>query len=659
MSHTQRFFTVSLAALLTVVFAPHPAQAKLGDVKTWMSKVYGGDGLVATEAFLDNPQGFTADSQCNLYVADTQNYVVRKITNSDGKISTIIGSGRYAYGVGSNRVKTSFRNPVDIEIDAAGNKYVTDQLNGMITVSSATSTKLWISKLDYPQGTAITGTYLYIADTNRGKILRATLADRATPTLATKLTVVAKISKPGKMALLGGYLYVVNSNFTKLSKVNLASGIVTNVKTGLTELEGVTVYNDLVYFISGTNGTMNQFWKYNPADGQVTLVSDVPENEWYNHASDLLFCNNQLYFLFRAGSSIYKTDTDSTNPVRIAGLHRWGDLDGTRLKAILGRPTYLALSPDKAKLFLLENHKIKTYDFATKTLTFLVGHANDNYTDGIGDKARFSGVVQFAVSLRATKLYLADRYNNRIRVLDVASQTLSTLTGAGLKNMYDNQTNGYASGGPCAGTMITGAAGCAYFNRPTGIALSTDGRTLYVADSSNNRIRKVDVNTGQVSLLAGGSRGFIDGTGSRAKFRKPYTLLLSPNGKTLYVVDLGNHAIRSIDLKTKKVTTLLGIGRAGFRNGALKNAQISYPNYLAWGPNGSLMLSESGSRRVRMINLRTKTISTLAGSGQAGFVNGPGRTASFGNPSGMVMLNSSTLLVADRPNDLIRSISLK
>ncbi len=641
-------------AVLTAMFSLFmtsvlPVAAKVGDVRTFFSKTYGGDGGDANSAFLDTPQGFLADSSCNLYIADTGNYVIRKIDTSN-IITTYAGSNKYDKNNGALRT-ASFRSPTDIVMSSTGEFYVSDADTNSIRLISGSVVSTWLSNLKQPQGVATDGTSLFVSDTGHNKILKVNLTTKSASTLAT-------LTSPGKMVILNGTIYVVHAGYTALAAVDMTTGNVTDLKTGMQDTEGVTTYNSQIYFISGTNGTWNSLWQYNPSGGAITLLQNVPETEWYNHASDLLFCGGKMYILFKAGSSIFTADLDGSNPVKIAGLHRWNDRNGALSQALTGRPTAMALSPDGKKVYLIENEKIKVINLKAKTLSFLAGHADDNYVDGVGGAARFSGVQQIVMSPGGTKIYLADRNNNRIRVFDLKTLTLSTLTGAGGFNLFNGTANAYAEGGPCTTTTL-GVAGCAYFDRPTGIAISKNGKTLYVADSFNHRIRTVDVATGKTKLLAGsGISGMKDGVGSAARFKRPSNLLLDKNGLTLYVVDSSAHAISAINLHTKKVTRLMGTGKAGYLDGKWNQAVLSYPDTLSYGPAHTLLLTEVGSQRVRTIDLTKKTISLAAGSGQRGNANGDKSHATFNQPRGVLLISPHTALVADQLNDLIRTINL-
>ncbi len=627
------------------------AKPKFGTVGTFLGRIYAGDGLDANSAYLDNPKGFTADSNCTFTIADTLNNIIRQIDGTTNIMTRLAGTGHYLATNGP-ALKAAFKAPQDVEIGPNGEFYITDTENGSIRLLKDGIVTPWLKNLKLPTGTTISGSTLFIGDTGNSRILKATIPDGA-------VTVVTNISSPGKMVVYGDYLFVVNAKNTRLSRVHATTGETVVIKDGLTDVDGVAVYNGKIYFVASDRGMYNEVWRYDPTTGEIVMLIRVVETEWYNHASDILFCKDKMYLLFSSGSSIFRLEVDATNPVKIAGIHRYGDTDGGKNDLVLGRPKALILSKDKTKLYIVENHRFKVYDLATGTLSFIAGSPMDNWRDDIGNQARTSGPTQAVLSSDGKRLWFADKNNNRIRSLIIDEARLETLTGAGAINQFAGERNGYAEGVACS-TETKGVAGCAYFDRPTGVAISQDGKTLYVTDTDNYRIRTVDLATGATSLLAGGEKGFKSGVGSAAKFKSPTNLLLSSDGKKLFVVDVGNHAIRQIDLATNKVTTIVGSGKAGYREGKFKHARLSFPDSLALGPNSTtLLMSEVGDQRIRIIDLKKKEIRLAAGSGQRGSVNGAANKATFNNPKGMVLLSSKVLLVADLVNDLIRVVRLR
>lgn len=645
-----RLFVLTLAAL-GLFTAVSPVSARVGQVSTWLGKLYIGDGGDANNATLDGPRGFTADSLCSLYIADTANHVIRKIDGGTNVITTFAGTGQY--GLINGAVKSAtFKLPSDVALGPNDELFVTDSDSTVLRRIFGGQVTTWLTGLLNPGGVAIDGTNIYVSDTGRNRVLKGSTAAKTATVLA------GNIKAPGKLLVSGNNLYLVYNGGKSFGRVDLTSGTLTALKTDFYNADGLELHNGLIYIVSGLHGVLNEIVTYDPTSGTFTTIKSVFETQWYNHASDITFCGSSMRLLFSGGSSVFSAAENGSSEVKIAGVTRWNDLDGPRATARVGRPWLLTLSPDKQKLYLFANQHLKQVNLKTNILSPITGGQADNYVDGPADIARVSGPTQMVLSPKGTVIYIADRNNNRIRAFNRKTNVMSTLTGAGNFNAFNETRNAYAEGAPCT-TADLGVAGCAYFDRPMGLAISKNGKTLYVADSDNHRIRTVDVATGQTAILAGtGKSGLKNGAANKARFKRPVSLLLSSNGRTLYVVEWGNHAIRTIDLVTKRVATMVGNGQAGYRDGNFRNARLSLPNYLANGPKNVLYLSEGGSLRIRALNTATKRITTLTG-GKKGSRNGSPSVASFSNPRQLVMLNNSTLLVADDGNDMIRAVSLK
>jgi len=181
--------------------------------------------------------------------------------------------------------------------------------------------------------------------------------------------------------------------------------------------------------------------------------------------------------------------------------------------------------------------------------------------------------------------------------------------------------------------------------------------TMYIADAGNHRIRKIDLSSGAVTTFAGADAGFADGTGTSARFNHPAGLVTGADGK-LYVNDYGNNRIRSIDPVTATVVTIAGNGTAGTVDGIGANARLSALSDIAAAADGMLYFTQnSDSHAVRQLNPATGQVTTLAGGTGAGLVDGPGSTAKFFFPAGLVAINGA-LYIADSANEVIRRINL-
>ena len=206
---------------------------------------------------------------------------------------------------------------------------------------------------------------------------------------------------------------------------------------------------------------------------------------------------------------------------------------------------------------------------------------------------------------------------------------VTTLAGSG--------TDGYGDG---AGT---GAS----FNWPTGVAVDSS-LNVYVADSDNHKIRKI-TSAGVVTTLAGsGSSGSADGTGTLASFSYPKGVSVDTEGN-VYVADTNNSKIRKIT-QGGVVTTLVGSGSSGSVDGTGTLASFSYPWGVAVDNSGNAYVADSDNHKIRKIT-SAGVVTTLAGSGSSGSVDGTGTLASFSYPKGVAVDTGGNLYVTDNEVD--------
>ncbi|WP_158288295.1 NHL repeat-containing protein [Mucilaginibacter psychrotolerans] len=206
--------------------------------------------------------------------------------------------------------------------------------------------------------------------------------------------------------------------------------------------------------------------------------------------------------------------------------------------------------------------------------------------------------------------------------------------------------------GAIAGGFLDGIGTAALFQNPMGIATDAAG-TVYVADSFNSAIRKITTD-GHVTTLAGnGSLGFIDGTAETAKFYSPSGLAVDAAGN-VYVADLGNNAIRKVT-PTGTVTTLAGSGDAGYADGTGSAATFNTPRGVAVDANGNVYVADYGNNLIRKITA-AGVVTTIAGSRTTGYANGTGTDANFNKPTGITLDATGNIYVAEPLNNAIRKI---
>lgn len=199
---------------------------------------------------------------------------------------------------------------------------------------------------------------------------------------------------------------------------------------------------------------------------------------------------------------------------------------------------------------------------------------------------------------------------------------------------------------------LDGAAELARFNDPFGLAYDPSGN-LYVADGGDsNSIRKISP-AGMVSTLAGSHEGYADGAGANAAFHTPSGLALDASGN-LYVADTGNNRIRKIT-PLGLVSTLAGSGKPGYLDGAASQAQFNGPIAVAVDLHGTVYVADTYNDKIRVITSDGQ-VTTLAGGDKPGYRDGNAQDALFDTPSSLVVNSAGELFVADTRNNAIRKI---
>ena len=233
-------------------------------------------------------------------------------------------------------------------------------------------------------------------------------------------------------------------------------------------------------------------------------------------------------------------------------------------------------------------------------------------------------------------VYVASSRNNTVTAIDVASHAIRLVAGETFK---EGNNDGSATG--------------AHFNSPEGIALI--GNSLYVVDTNNSDIRKIDLGAQQVTTVAGQANisGTEDGPATEAHFNLPTAL--ATDGHDLFVCDSSNSTVRKISLSERKVTTIGGQAQtSGKDDGPIAKSSFSNPRGVA--TDGKVVfVADTGNDKIRKIDLGSSTVSTLAGTGEEGNTDGPPDKATFNNP-GAMCLNGGNLYVMDSDNHAVRKI---
>jgi len=273
------------------------------------------------------------------------------------------------------------------------------------------------------------------------------------------------------------------------------------------------------------------------------------------------------------------------------------------------------------------------------------------------DKSRLD--TPFAIELDAAgNGYIVELDGGRVHNLD-PSGNLTTMGGA----PGDRATRGKPADPKLAYTGDGGPVASATFNGMHNLAVNPDGN-LYLADTWNNVVRKVDHKTGLVTTFAGtGEKGYKGdgGPASKAAFNGTFCVTFNPAFDTLHVTDLGNKRIRAIDMKTGAITTVAGNGKSGAPPDAAlaKASPLTDPRAAAADRKGNLYILERGGHALRMVSPDGK-IKTVAGrSGKAGKADGSAEESSLNGPKHLCIDHDDNVIIADAENHLVRRYDAK
>lgn len=369
----------------------------------------------------------------------------------------------------------------------------------------------------------------------------------------------------------------------------------------------------------------------------------------------------------------YKANTTVST---MAGSGAAGSANGYRTSASFNVPVIAVggQGPNRLSYFISDNanHAIRVMRADGMVETFAGSPGSPGFADGVGTAARFSGPHQIATDANGN-IFVADTSNRRVRRITPLGE-VTTIAGTGVTGSTD------------------GAGNVATFGALAGIAVTSDGNRIYVADTSNHTIRRIrytasgprDLATSydvETVLGMAGSSGFVDGEGANARFNAPTHLAINNSlyNPVVFVADLNNHAIRRFEDSSfgfPTVRTIAGTNVAGNVDGVGAVARLTSPYGISWVPISSEMHALVVSEAVTNHQIRVITyvpgnepsqdgnyyVITLAGTNASGYVDGDGNAARFNGPGGVYAKRADgpalTVLIGDRNNHRIRMLTV-
>lgn len=600
------------------------------------------------------PQGVAVDKAGNVYVTDSLNETIRKVT-PEGAVTTLAGLAGSLGTVDGRGDKARFNDPTGIAVDREGNLYVADSaddtirkvtpegmvttLAGMVNVSGSKdgkgSTARFGSMFGGPSGVAVDGAgNIYVADEANQTIRKITPVGLVT-TLAGVAGSQGTNDGPAKVARFhdpegvtvdkSGNLYVADFNNHTIRKVT-PKGVVTTL-AGL----------------AGSLGCVD-------GKGSAARFGGIPS---FGPSGVAVGTDGNIYVADIGNNVIRKVTPDGVVTTLAGSASGTGSTDGTGTVASFRYPGGAAV--DKAgNVYVADtgNDTIRkmTPQGAVTTLAGLAGQRGS--VDGTGSNARFTDPFDVTVD-SSGNVYVADEGNDTIRKV-TPEGVVTTLAGlAGNFGSTDGTGSAARFGSKDGG--------------PSGVAVDGAGN-VYVTDTQNHTIRKVtpagvvttlagNVSMSEYGWLTGGSK---DGVGNEARFNYPWGIAVDDAG-TIYVADSLNHTIRKVT-PAGVVSTLAGqtgltgpasLANVGSADGNGNAARFWGPHCLAVDSAGNVYVADAGNRTIRKIT-PAGVVTTLAGQvGSNGNADGTGSEARFGYPAGVTVDGAGNVYVVNSDNSTI------
>jgi sugar lactone lactonase YvrE len=551
-----------------------------------------GDGGPAREANLYAPIVATPDVFGNLLIADYFNHRIRKVNASTGVITTVGGTGVPGFsGDGGPAINAQLSYPASVAVDLSGNIFLADSGNNRVRRIDGSTDII----------TTVAGDGLFGFSGDFGPATSARLND------------------PIDVAVDAfGNLFIADYGNHAIRRVDVETGIITTVAgTGVAGFSG-----------DGGPATAAQL------NGPSGVALDGDGNLFIADS------NNQR---------IRRVDAVTGNISTVAGngmIGFSGD-GGPATTAKLAFPYSIAV--DQGNLYIADynNYRLRLVDGGGNIST-VAGNGSTNFCcDGYpATSASLFGPEGAAVDPNGN-LIITDSSNNRLRMVDT-SGNVSTIGGTGVA--------GYGGDG---GPAINGQ-----FNYPQNVVLDTAG-DVFFCDYNNNRIRRVDASTGIVTTVAGtGVAGFSGdgGLATSARINAPNGLAIDASGN-LFIDDSSNRRIRKVDAATGIITTIAGNGATGFSGDGGRATLASFSDFtagVAVDPSGNVFIADLHNNRVRRIDVDTDIITTVAGNGSAGVGGdgGPATSAAVGQPYGLAVDFFGNLYIGQVNNNRVRRVQL-
>jgi sugar lactone lactonase YvrE len=568
---------------------------------------YSGDGGRATSAQLSGPTGMAVDSAGTIYIADAGNHRIRKVTPA-GIISTVVGNRNSGYSRGGGLATTAQLNP--------SHGIITTYVGPSLPVNG---TKAITQAIDYPGAVAADGAGgFYVSSPYQNRIY--------------------KVASDGSISLkagVGANGYSGDGGSATAAQLNGPLGVAVDSAGNLYIAD---IYN-------------NRIRKVTPAGIISTVAGNgISANSGDGGLATAAQLNSPTNVAIDSAGNLYIADSDRIRKVTPSGIISTKVMNvGVRLSFILPKAMGIAVD-STGNLYLVDSARIRKVTPAGISSTVagngLGGYSGDG---GLATVAQLNSARAVAVD-SAGNLYIADAGNQRIRKVTTAG-IISTVAGAG------NETRSFRELG--GGSGDGGLATAAQLYNPSSVAVDSAGN-IYIADSLNHRIRKVTP-AGIISTVAGNGTSGFSGDGGlaiAAQLNSPDNVAIDSK-RNLYIADTVNNRIRKVT-RAGIISAVAGkeIGGYSGDGGRATAAQLNKPTGVAVDSKGNLYIADSQNYRIRKVTA-AGIISTVAGNGTRGYSGDGGLAteAQLNSPRGVVVDSKGDLYIADSQNCRIHKVT--
>jgi uncharacterized protein (TIGR03437 family) len=566
--------------------------------------------VTATGVSVGQPQRATSDASGNIYFASSNNCVFK--LSPSGVLALVAGNSRAGFsGDGGPAVNAQLNSPQGVALDHSGNLYISDSLNNRIRMVTPQGIISTFAGNGSSSPDSVPGSFNDGGPATQGLLKRpqgvATDSAGNVYIADTGDNLIREVTTDGLIHSIAGDGYpgyYGEDGPAVIAELHTPSDVAVDTSNNVWIADTVNEYireivasTGYIHHIVGNNGTPN------PGPGTEGYTGDGAAGQLatlYSPVGVALDSTGNLYIVEQGDSRIREVNNQTTTMT----------FPGTNLKVEAGW-------------------------IETVVGTDIIGFSSSNTTANATPLNYPTGVTVDPSS----NMFISDTLNLRLR--KVANNVISTAAGNGL----------FSYGGD------GGAAASAQLNAPQGVAVDPSGN-LYIADTSNNAIRKVAAN-GIISTVAGTgiSGGAAAGNGAN-QFNGPLGMA-ADSGGNVYIADSQN--ARVVKLSSGGIQTVVaGSGTAGYGGdgGAATSAQFNSPTGVAVDSSGNLYIADFGNNRIRKVSA-SGTVTTIAGNGNSGY-SGDGGLATgalLNLAQGVAVDGAGNVYIADTGNNAIRRVT--